>query len=195
MNSEDLEKSALEEPVADAAKATKRILAFSVDDDDRDVKIVINNPIILVYNSFVQTAERNIDRRQTANRFYLSATGAVLFASTIVLGDDLGLTPASKEVLILLLLLAGVLVQIFWVAAVLTSRRLSASKYEVIAEIERNHLPVRPFSREWDIHQQKGRDKLRFTSVELFIPAALGLALTAVLVLVFVGVIELPFQT
>ena len=173
---------------------SKKILAFSVDDDDKDVKVVINNPVILVYNEFVRTAERNIERRQIANRFYLSATGAVLIASTFVLGKEFDLTDEAAQALITILLIAGILVQAFWVASVLTARNLSASKYEVICEIERDFLPVKPFSREWEIHQKKGRHHWRFTFVELLIPAALGVAMTVYLVLFLVGSVQLPVQ-
>ena len=176
---------------SDVLRKAAQPLAFQVDDsDEKTVKVVINNPVLLLYKLYVETAERNIDRRQNANRFYLTATGAVFPAITFVLGSNIG--AAGKEALTLLLLGAGVIIQAFWLLTVYAARNLSASKYDVILKMEREHLPIEPFAEEWRVHSAKSRGAVKFTDVEAFVPAALGVALTAAIVLTLAGVITLP---
>ena len=170
----------------------KQILAFSIEDDDKDVRVVINNPVILIYNTFVNTAERAIESRLVANRFYMSASGAVFLLFSFLATEGPSLTPPTDRVVMCGLLLALSAVQLFWATSILAARRLSSSKYAVIQEIEAEHLPIGPFTREWRIYKSKPRSWFTQTRIELTFPIVLGIVSFIAMVLIAVGILAPP---
>jgi hypothetical protein len=136
-----------------------------VTDDDRTISINIQ-----IYRMFVDTAERNIDRRLQANRYFFSLVAAIFLAYAFLLEDRPKRLPGNAEIsqviatwaLPLLLLI----VSAAWWLAVRAFRSLSRSKYDVILGIE-NDLPQMPFRREWEIHETRF---LTGTRVEMIVP-------------------------
>jgi len=169
-----------------------KTVTFSIAEDG-EAEVIVNSPVVSIYNAYVETAEKNIDRRHTANKFYMGATGAVLFAFSFIISEGTDLAELSKSIVSAIFFILLFLVQCFWFASVIASRQLSRSKYQVIEEIEREHLPVRPFGREWELHKEKKRLSLSFTRIELLIPVVIGIATIAGLVLMATGIVPVFF--
>ena len=127
---------------------------------DRDIE---------VYRLYVDTAERNIDRRVETNKFYLTLVAGIFVAYAFLLEGKLLTAPQGVDLLhtiahwtlpVLLLI-----VSVVWFLALRTFRSISSAKYKVIGAME-NSLPFNPFGREWD-----ARNKfLTGTSVETIVP-------------------------
>lgn len=128
---------------------------------------------IEIYKTFVDTAERNIERRMHINQFYYSLVAAIFVAFSYINNGSIrevftqGASKATEIVPIWLLPLFLIIVSLSWFSILLSFRALSSAKYRVILELERE-LPYDPFKREWD-HYKTIR-KTEATQVELIIP-------------------------
>jgi len=142
--------------------------------DTQDHQRLISNNVE-IYRMFVDTAERNIDRRLQANRYFFTLVAAIFLAYSYLLEDRPRRLSANAELpqiiatwaLPFLLLI----VSVAWWLAIRAFRNLSRSKYNVIAQIEKD-LPQRPFLQEWELHQTKF---LSGTRVEMIVPLVFSL--------------------
>ncbi len=100
--------------------------------------------VIEVYKIAVEMADRVSSRRATANAFFLTVN------TTLVAVIGLKKTPAPDLIMAISVCIAGVLVSACWWFLLRNYRRLNEAKFKVINKIEAEHLPVRPFTDEWD---------------------------------------------
>lgn len=143
---------------------------------------------IEIYKVMVDSTERGIDRRHALNRFYFSVIVAIFVSISFVLrSPDHGL-PTGLMVSAALVL--GFLNSVLWLSMIFAARRLSASKYDVLNELERE-LDFAPFTREWQIHTVKGRNFPQFTLIEIILPAALACICLVLFGLIALGLVAL----
>jgi len=143
------------------------------------------DPNIEIYKTYVDTAERSIDRRIETNKFFLTLVAGIFVAYAFLLEDKLKRVPESIDLLgtiaywtlpVLLLI-----VSYTWFLSIRAFRSISTAKYNVISEMERQ-LPHKPFLTEWETRNVKF---LTGTRIEMIVPlvfclvAVCGLALPA----------------
>ncbi|MGV6801746.1 MAG: RipA family octameric membrane protein [bacterium] len=141
-----------------------------------------------IYKVMIDSTERAIDRRQTLNRFYFSVVVAIFVSISFVLRT--GYEQFPTQTILATALFLAFLNCILWSAMIFASRRLNASKYDVICEFEKQ-MELAPFTREWEIHVAKGRNFPQFTFIELMLPFILSIVCLLLFVLIVSGVIQL----
>lgn len=131
------------------------------------------------YRLFVESSERVLSRRQTADTFFLSINSALLiFAGVLFRETDLtsvvgGAAGAGLSVI-------GFFTNFTWRRMVTSSRQLNKAKFKIIHLLEA-HLPAAAFTAEWDA-LGRGQDPSLyrpFTGLETRIPAGLMVLYTA----------------
>jgi hypothetical protein len=150
---------------------------------------------IEIYKIFVDSAERNVERRMRINQFYFSIVAALFIAYAYMAeGKLLGTAEMIREwsgrsslpigateralatlplwILPLFLMVIGM----SWFSVLLSHRALSTAKYQVIGDIEKD-LPVQPFIQEW-LYFKRVR-KIETTQLELAIPLLFYVAAVA----------------
>lgn len=135
----------------------------------------IDNRVVEIYKLYVETAERNIERRLRANQFFFSLITA-LFVAFAYLNKDaldqiltLSRAPRFEALATCVLSVLLMVISFFWYSVLLNFRALSAAKYRVILDIEQR-LGVEPFTDEWGHYKQIRRTES--TQIELMIPLA-----------------------
>jgi hypothetical protein len=145
-----------------------------------------------IYRLYVDTAERNIDRRIETNKFYLTLVAGIFVAYAFLLEGKLHTAPQSVDLIhaiahwtlpVLLLI-----VSVTWFLSLRTFRSISAAKYKVIGDMERL-LPYDPFGKEWDARTKF----LTGSGVEMIVPVLFFLiALSGLAFLAWVRYAPLP---
>ena len=132
--------------------------------DDQTRSVLIEQ-----YKLLVETSERVVARRQTANTFFLSINSLLLVAAGVLVREAAG---AAVGVLgIIGLAILGTAVCLAWRRMVVSFRQLNAAKFEIIHLME-DHLPAATFKAEWDA-LGRGADPSRyrpFTNTEAWMP-------------------------
>lgn len=129
------------------------------------------------YKLYVESAEQVSQRRATANSFYISVNTILLTTATL-LQDKFGY-------LVLLVLVSGVAVSLFWLFSIHSYRQLNSGKYLIIQEIEQR-LPLNLYAYEWGILKQGKlfRKYWQLSYVEMVVPLVfVGLYLTLSIIL------------
>ena len=103
-----------------------------------------------------------IERRQTANSFYLTVNTAIIGGSAYLSKSNYGSAAVS---------IAGIMICALWIRAVVSYKSLNSAKFEVITSLE-NSLPVSPYSDEWAIlsAEDKGTRHRPFHATEIQVP-------------------------
>ena len=141
-----------------------------------------------IYKVMVESAERGIDRRHALNRFYFSVVVAIFVSISFVLQSDN--TDFPTRIIVSSALLLGFLNCVLWLSTIFAARRLNASKYDTINELE-TYLDYAPFTREWEIHVSKRRNFPRFTLIEQALPTALAAICLVLFGLIALGIVRL----
>ncbi len=135
------------------------------------------------YRLIVESSERVVARRQTANTFFLSINSALLIATGILLREGDVLSPVGGGVGVAVGM-TGVFTCFVWWRMVTSFRQLNTAKFSIIGLLEQ-HLPAAVFGAEW-VALGKGENPSLyrpFTRLEKQIPLVLmcfyGLACTA----------------
>ncbi len=120
------------------------------------------------YKLLLDSTERNTDRRQTANSYFLTLNTGVCAILGYILSKD-----AVQEIKYLywILPIAGILLSIFWHRLVTSYRQLSTAKFDIIHQVEAK-LPFSIYKAEW-IALGEGKDKKIYvpvTNLEIWIP-------------------------
>ncbi len=130
--------------------------------------------VLELYKLTVEMADRISARRGQANQFYLTLQSTLLGVPAIFTAfgtNDLDPLRAT------LLAASGAITSVTWWLQLRSYRDLNRAKFDVINRIERDHLPVRPFSDEWASLKQdplptwRGR-YAELGTVERFVPMA-----------------------
>lgn len=138
------------------------------------------------YKAYTESAQKNSDRRNTANVYFLTINTALI----TILGYLQVKQAANVEIAAhVLIALAGIVISYMWYRLIRSYKDLNTAKFKVIHEIEKQ-LPIRPFDAEWEAVGRGENPKLYlpFTHIELRIPwvffflhsAALFIALSAI---------------
>lgn len=102
------------------------------------------------YQLAVEMADRHSARRLASNTFYLTLQSVLLTAMVGFVGLKVReMNTVAVLVAMGLLSILGIILSIAWLFTIKSYRDLSSAKWGVILEIER-HLPVKPFSDEWN---------------------------------------------
>ncbi len=120
------------------------------------------------YKTYSESAQKNSDRRNTANVYFLSINTALI----TILGYLQIKQAANVEVAAhVLIALAGIAISFMWYRLIRSYKDLNTAKFKVIHEIEKQ-LPIRPFDAEWEAvgRGEKPDLYLPFTHIELRIP-------------------------
>jgi hypothetical protein len=130
---------------------------------------------IEVYKIFVETAERNIERRFRMNQFFLSLITALFVAFAYInknAPDQLfraSNTHTFETLATCALSVLLMVISFFWFSVLLNFRALSVAKYKVILDMEKRlELPL--FAQEWSHY--KALRKSELTQIELMVPLA-----------------------
>ncbi|MGW8535775.1 RipA family octameric membrane protein [Rhodococcus qingshengii] len=96
----------------------------------------------------IEMADRVSARRGQANQFYVSLETLIVGVPALLQVSDQGQVLGEGRGNILSLL--GIIVAAVWWLQLRSYRDLNKAKFEVITEIEQNHLPIQIFKLEWD---------------------------------------------
>jgi hypothetical protein len=146
-----------------------------VNDPKINLDSLIRDQKIEIYKIFVDTAERNVERRMRTNQFYFSLVAASFIAYSYLAEGSLKSAiisvnhaePIIANVPSWALPLFLLIISMSWFSALLSFRALSAAKYSVILNLEKE-LEFEPFNREWEYYKQAR--KIETTQIELAIP-------------------------
>jgi|SRR5690348_2862795 len=165
------------------------------------------------YRLFVDTAERNSDRRASTQRFYTAMHTSLLTLLIVVGGYGLlgqntsldGQRPDGSVVanqvqapIVIAACVIGVMLAILWHAHLQAFRRLSAAKFKIINDMEED-MPYQAFMREWEALNGADpgmkRRHVQLTALERVVPLiailfymALGIAYLLITKIVQVGI-------
>ena len=125
------------------------------------------------YRLLVESSERVVARRQTANTFFLSINSALLIFAGVLLreGDLVSVLGGGATAGLSLM---GLLICFVWWRMVTSFRQLNTAKFRIIHLLER-HLPAAVFAAEWDALGEGHDPSLYrpFTRLETRIPVGL----------------------
>jgi hypothetical protein len=115
------------------------------------------------YKLMVQSAENVSSRRDSTNRFFLSANTFL-----VLLGGFFTFFQITLGMYIIAII--GMWICFFWAISILSFKKLNSAKYKIIHKMEEK-LPVKLYKDEWMLLQKMGYKELTWT--EKFIPCSL----------------------
>ena len=121
------------------------------------------------YKLYVEMADRVSQRREQANRFYVSVVAAIVALLVVLARFDL-----DEKIWPTVFLISGIFgaaLSIIWHVNIRSYRQLNGAKFAVINEME-EQLPVAGYSDEWELLRPKqGPAKyFQLTRIEQFVP-------------------------
>lgn len=119
------------------------------------------------YKLYLNSIEKISDRRETANRYFLSVNSAIILVISVIIQY----AHANRVFLALGATIFGFLISILFWVLINSYKQLNTAKFKVLHRIERR-LPLELYSDEWD---ELGRGKNKkmyfpFSHVERIIP-------------------------
>ena len=145
--------------------------------------------LLEIYKLHAELADRVSQRREGANRLYVSLLiGLVLFAAALLRFGTDGISPDT------VLFWAGVLgavLAISWYVVIRSYRQLNTGKFNALQDLER-HLAYPFFTKEWELlGEGKKRNRYwRLTVVETALPWALFLLYAGLAIYASLGKME-----
>lgn len=143
------------------------------------------DPYLEIYQLQVELADRVSQRREGANRLFVSLLTGLLVVLVALL--RIGTGDSGATAVMAFLGVAGVLLSAAWFVVIRSYRQLNTGKFEALHQLE-HHLVYRFLAREWKLLGE-GRDYRRYwrlTVVETSLPILFGLLFLGVLVFAFV---------
>ncbi len=137
---------------------------MSADNQDR---------LLDIYKLHSELADRVSQRREGANRLYVSLNVALFALLAGLLRFGFGEAPES--LILGAIGIMGALLSVSWYLVIRSYRQLNSEKFRVLHELE-ERLPFQFFKSEWD-PQLKGENSnryLRLTQVEIVLPLIFG---------------------
>ena len=126
------------------------------------------------YKLFVEGADKNSDRRQSANNYFIAINTALITLAGLTFNIT---TPGTKAVVWFILGVAGVIASVLFWFLINAYKQLGTGKFAVIHEIEAK-LPLAMFKYEWSV-LGGGKDPKKyfpFSHIERAIPLLSGAA-------------------
>jgi hypothetical protein len=129
--------------------------------------------LLAQYEMYAEMADKNAERRQTANSFFLGLNTAVIGMLGIF---QIIQASSAFYTVIWVLPAAGVSLCVAWHRFINSYRKLSDAKFKVIHSIEKK-LPLRPYTEEWELLKQGKEPKTYrpYTKIELAILIIFGI--------------------
>ena len=125
--------------------------------------------LLEIYKLHAELADRVSQRREGANRLYVSLLTGVLVILAAILRFGAGMIPF--KVVLIAVGIIGILLSVSWFIVIRSYRQLNSGKFKALHELEEK-LAYPFFKREWDL-LEKGEKKNRYwklTVVETFLP-------------------------
>ena len=136
--------------------------------------------LLEIYKLHAELADRVSQRREGANRLYVSLLVGLIVLVAALLRFGIGETPGG--LVLLVIGLVGVLLAVSWILVIRSYRQLNTEKFRVLASLE-ERLKFPFFTLEWD-PEAEGRKSNRYwqlTKAEVTLPA--------IFLALFIGVI------
>ena len=132
-----------------------------------------------IYKLHADLADRVSQRREGANRLYVSLVSGLGVFIAVLLRFDADSTP--DRVVILVIGAFGALLSLSWFLVLRSYRQLNSEKFRVLHDLE-DQLMFQFFKREWDPESagKKSNRYRRLTQVEVTLPAIFGMLFVAV---------------
>ena len=125
--------------------------------------------LLEIYKLHAELADRVSQRREGANRIYVSLhVGLVVFIAALL---RFGFGDAPESLVLGTIGGVGALLSVSWFVVIRSYRQLNTEKFRVLHDLEKQ-LPYQFFTLEWD-PQSKGRKRNRYwklTHVEVTLP-------------------------
>ncbi len=143
------------------------------------------NEMLEIYKLHAELADRVSQRREGANRLYVSLlVGLMVFSAALL---RYGAGDAPTRIVLCAVGIVGALLSISWFVVIRSYRQLNTGKFKILTELEKK-LAYPFFTHEWDLLAE-GRDRRRYwrlTVVETSLPY--------IFFTLFLGVVVLSFQ-
>lgn len=135
------------------------------------------------YAVYVEWAERLIERRAEAHRFYVTLNLAIVGAIGFLFSEHFDAATLPKEWMAVALAFAGLMVSGNWRSVIASQRKIMSWKFDIIHTLEAQ-LPSQPYKDEWDMSSE-ARRKAPASRFEQRLPSLFMLffALTLILAL------------
>ena len=128
------------------------------------------------YQTYVQTSEAIIERRQAISSFYIGVNTTIITAITTIIGilmgtDMLSNKPLSIGIIMLVSSLLSIILNSNWYLQLESYGKLNSAKMKVISALEK-HMPANIFDTEWRVMSSKigGKKYRSFTNIEKMVP-------------------------
>ncbi len=133
------------------------------------------------YKLYVNGVEKISDRRESANKYFVTINSALL----VVSGFVVQYTHSKQHMLLSGLALLGVIVCVIFGFLINSYKQLNTAKFKMLHEIEVS-LPIELYKKEWDVlgNGKNRRKYYPFSHIERLIPVIFAVAYIAILVIV-----------
>ncbi|EAS1023470.1 hypothetical protein ATQ66_22850, partial [Salmonella enterica] len=121
--------------------------------------------VIEIYKTCVEMADRISDRRLKSNTFLLALNSSIL-----PLVGYFSLKPAIQPIWVILISLAGIVINVYWINLITSYKRINTAKFTVIQEMEVK-IGVTPFKREEEVITKERHRHL--SDIEKMLPITL----------------------
>lgn len=124
------------------------------------------------YKLYVDSAQKNSDRRQNANNYFITISAAIFSIIGLTFkGEDI----VDVQWIKVILSVVGIAISVIYWFLIRSYRQLNSGKFQVIHEIEKN-LPLTIYEYEWKIlgEGKDGKKYYPFSHVQQFVPWVLG---------------------
>lgn len=132
--------------------------------------------LVTQYQTYVQTSEAILERRQAISSFYVSVNTTIITAITTIISifmstDMLSNKQLSIGIIILVSSLLSIILNSNWYLQLDSYGKLNSAKMKVISALEK-YMPANIFDTEWRVMSSKigGKKYRSFTNIEKTIP-------------------------
>ena len=170
--------------IDDYARGYYNIFSPKYEDMDPAEKLSHKGELLDQYKMFQKTSEDLVVRRQNVNSFYITVNSAL----TALVGIIIGLVkPPANILLVVLMCVAGVILDVSWINILQAYGTLNAAKMKVIHLLE-EQLPVALYDAEWQIMSDKLNSKkyVSFTNSEKRIPKLFGTVYIVIIIAILI---------
>ena len=150
---------------------------FYIEDEiDKTDKPKRMEDLVAQYQTYVQTSEAIIERRQAISSFYVGVNTTIITAITTIISilvgiDMLSNKPLSIGIIMLVSSFLGIILNSNWYLQLESYGKLNSAKMKVISALEK-HMPANIFDTEWRVMSSKigGKKYRSFTNIEKTVP-------------------------
>lgn len=137
-----------------------------------------------LYKFYFESIEKISDRRETANKYFLSLNTAIFGAIGLTVNSEL----SGRDFIFVVvgLLLLGLLVSVIFWLLLNAYQQLNTGKFKMLHKLEQD-LPLQLYSDEWKILDEgkSFRTYFPFSHIERLIPVVFGLVYVVGLIFIF----------